>query len=128
MQGNGCDGCKEMTTRPLTRRLPIGDRLRSAREAAGLSQGQVAKLMGLHRPTISEIEAGRRRVSADEVTQFAEVYGVGTDWILSERDPDAVPDDDKILLAARQLSRMKDDDLARLMKLIHMLKKPKATP
>jgi len=88
----------------------------------------VAKLMGLHRPTISEIEAGRRRVSADEVTQFAEVYGVGTDWILSERDPDAVPDDDKILLAARQLSRMKDDDLARLMKLIHMLKKPKATP
>jgi transcriptional regulator with XRE-family HTH domain len=81
--------------------------------------------MGLHRPTISEIEAGRRRVSADEIAQFAEIYGVGTDWILSERDSATSPDDDKILLAARQLSRMKDDDLDRLMKLIHMLKKPK---
>lgn len=115
-----------MSTQPSNQRLSIGERLRTAREAAGLSQGQVAKLMGLHRPTISEIEAGRRRVSADELTQLAEIYGVGTDWILSERDTDTDPNDDKILLAARQLSKMKDDDLDRLMKLIQMLKKPKA--
>ena len=38
----------------------IASRLRSAREMAGLSQGQVAKMLGMHRPTISEIEAGRR--------------------------------------------------------------------
>lgn len=94
-----------------------------ARESAGLSQGQVAKLMGFHRPTISEIEAGRRRVSADELTQFADLYGVETDWILSEQERD--PSDDKILLAARQLSKMSGDDLNRLMKLVTMLKKPK---
>ena len=114
-----------MTAKPSDQRLSISDRLRTAREAAGLSQAQVGKLMGLHRPTITEIEAGRRRVSADELTQFADIYGVGTDWILAEHDSVTGPDDDKILLAARQLSRMKDGDLDRLMKLIHMLKKPK---
>ncbi len=115
-----------MTTQSNDLRLSIGERLRTARTAAGLSQGQVAKLLGVHRPTISEIEAGRRRVSAEELSQFAEIYGVGTDWILAERDSDSDPSDDKILLAARQLSRMKDDDLNRLMKLVQMLKKPKA--
>lgn len=114
-----------MTTQSNDLRLSIGERLRTARTAAGLSQGQVAKLLGVHRPTISEIEAGRRRVSAEELSQFAEIYGVGTDWILAERDSESDPSDDKILLAARQLSRMKDDDLNRLMKLVQMLKKPK---
>jgi hypothetical protein len=82
--------------------------------------------MDLHRPTVTEIEAGRRRVSADELTQFADIYGVGTAWILSEHDPATGPNDEKILLAARQLSKMKDEDLDRLVKLIHMLKKPNA--
>ena len=36
----------------------VAERLRLAREQAGLSQGQVARLLGKHRPTISEIEAG----------------------------------------------------------------------
>ena len=48
-------------------------RLRIAREHAGLSQGQVAKLMDYHRPTISEIEAGRRKVSAQELTRFSKL-------------------------------------------------------
>ena len=52
-------------------RTDIGARLRQARELAGLSQGQVAKLMSLHRPAVSEMEAGRRRVSAEELKQMA---------------------------------------------------------
>ena len=48
-------------------RNAIAERLKLARDQAGLSQGQVAKKLGWHRPTVSEIEAGRRRVAADEV-------------------------------------------------------------
>ena len=48
----------------------IAHRLRMAREMAGLSQGQVAKELGWHRPTVSEIEAGRRRVSAENCQLF----------------------------------------------------------
>jgi transcriptional regulator with XRE-family HTH domain len=60
----------------------IGARLRLARTQAGLSQIQVAKLMGMHRPTVSEIEAGRRRVQLDEVAKFAELFHVAVPWLL----------------------------------------------
>jgi len=110
-----------MTLEPKEQKQLIAERLRTAREAAGLSQGQTAKIMNLHRPTISEIEAGRRRVSSDELTKFAEIYAVDVSWLLSKEEANL--GDDKILLAARQLSKMNNDDLDRLMKLIHMLKK-----
>jgi transcriptional regulator with XRE-family HTH domain len=105
-------------------REEIANRLRSAREAAGLSQGQVAKILDLHRPTISEIEAGRRKVSGEELTRFAVLYGVGVEWLTSSPgDPDAA--EDRILLAARELSKMKDQDLDQLMSLLRMIRKSK---
>ena len=102
-------------------REKIAGRLRMAREAAGLSQGQVARRLKKHRPTISEIEAGRRRVTAEEITEFAELYGIDANWI-TEGAKNTVNDGDKILLAARQLSKLKDKDLERLMQLIQMLR------
>jgi hypothetical protein len=37
----------------------------------------------MHRPTISEIEAGNRRVSGEELAKFAETY-VTIAWLLAE--------------------------------------------
>ena len=104
-------------------RKQIASRLRLAREAAGLSQGQVAKKLSVHRPTISEVEAGRRRVSAEELVQFADLYGVDVQWITSpEGSQVESPSSDRLLLAARQLARLKDEDLDRLMSLLQMLR------
>jgi transcriptional regulator with XRE-family HTH domain len=106
-------------------REQIASRLRAAREAAGLSQGQAAKLLDLHRPTVSEIEAGRRKVSGEELIQFASLYAVSVEWLTSTTtDTDAA--EDRILLAARELSKMKDQDLDRLMGLLKMIRKGKA--
>lgn len=102
-------------------RNQIAARLRMAREAAGLSQGQVAKKLGLHRPTISEIEAGRRRVSAEELSAFAESYGIEVGW-LAQGSLSDTGESDKIVLAARELSKLKDRDLERLVQLIRMLR------
>ncbi len=110
-----------MKSDPSELRQTIAGRLRMARETAGLSQGQVAKRLSMHRPTISEIEAGRRRVSAEEITVFAEIYGIDANWI-TDGSKRSVGDNDKILLAARQLSKLKDKDLDRLMQLIQMLR------
>ena len=55
--------------------------------------------MGYHRPTISEIEAGRRKVTSDEVAAFARHYGVTVSWLLNEREED----DPAVELAAREL-------------------------
>lgn len=105
-------------------REQIAARLRAAREAAGLSQGQVAKLLKCHRPTVSEIEAGRRRVAGEELAQFASLYAVSVEWLTTaSAEPDAT--EDRILLAARELSKMKDQDLDRLMSLLRMLRKSK---
>jgi len=102
----------------------IGSRIRMAREMAGLSQGQVAKLMGLHRPSVTEIEAGNRRVSTDELEQFAALFDVSTSWLLGE-DESGKPDQAKLQLAARELEKLKPEDLDRLMKLLAAIRQEK---
>ena len=102
--------------------MSVAERLREAREAAGLSQGQVAKKLEMHRPTITEIEAGRRKVPAQELEQFAELYGVSIEWIVNG-STGADSGDARVLMAARQLSKMSDVDLDRLMKMLRMLRK-----
>lgn len=95
----------------------IARRLKAARELAGLSQGQAAKLLDFHRPTISEIEAGHRRVAADELARFAELYGVSINWITGTRDePDL--SDPQLAVVARELIKLRPDDIERVMQFI----------
>lgn len=111
-----------MSGAPSDKAATIPARLRAAREAAGLSQGQVAKLMNMHRPTISEMEAGKRRISADELAKLADLYDTKVAWLLGEAPERAEHDDPKLQLAARELGKLKPDDLDRLLKLIAALK------
>ena len=99
----------------------IANRIRTAREMAGLSQGQAAKHLGLHRPTISEIEAGRRNVRSEELLAFSKLYGVELSW-LTEGKIDQEKIDQSILAAARKLSSMKDEDIETLINTIKMIK------
>lgn len=107
-----------MTDNEAQRRIVLADRIREARKMAGLSQGQVAKLMGLHRPSVSEIEAGNRRVSADELTQLAELLDVSVAWLVGDAPETVETDDPRIQLAARELKKLKPEDLDRLMRLL----------
>ena len=68
-------------SKATSRKHVIVNRLREARKLAGLSQGQAARILDMHRPTISEIEAGNRSVSAEELARFADVYNVGIAWL-----------------------------------------------
>ncbi len=54
----------------------LGQRLKQAREAAGYSQQEAAELLDLSRPTIADIEAGRRRVDSLLLRELAGLYGV----------------------------------------------------
>lgn len=102
----------------------VAVRIRAARESAGLSQGQVALKLDMHRPTISEIEAGRRKVTSFELVEFAKLYGVET-WWLSGADPEDGHDvaTVKYELAARELSKLKDEDFGRLMTILSTMRK-----
>lgn len=68
-------------------RKQIARRLRSAREKVGLTQAVVARELGVHRPTVSEIEAGRRSVSGEELHKLSRLYGVSVSTLLSEGHP-----------------------------------------
>ncbi|MFT9221202.1 helix-turn-helix domain-containing protein [Gluconobacter oxydans] len=111
-----------MTESPSDKAVTIPMRLRAAREAAGLSQGQVAKLMNMHRPTITEIEAGNRKISADELAKLADLYDTKVTWLLGEAPERVEYNDPKLQLAARELGKLKPDDLDRLLSLIAALK------
>lgn len=56
-------------------RKRLAERLREAREAAGLSQEDVAQKLSMPRPAISQIENGHRRVEALELARLAKLYG-----------------------------------------------------
>ena len=109
-------------SKPDSNMPAIANRLRLAREQAGLSQGQVAKQLGMHRPTISEIEAGRRKVSAEELSTFARLYDVSTTWLIDEQSETSDAEQDRIQLAARKLAHLKPEDLDRLLDVIKTLR------
>lgn len=72
-------------------REQIAERLREARERLGFTQAEVADALGVHRPTVSEIEAGRRAVTSEELHRFCELYAVPLNQLLggdAPREPD----------------------------------------
>jgi len=107
-----------MTDSKAAKRALIAERLKEARKLAGISQSHVAKFLGLHRPSISEMEAGNRRVSADELTRFAEIYDVSVTWLLGQASDTLDAQDPRLELAARELTKLKPNDLDLLLKLL----------
>jgi transcriptional regulator with XRE-family HTH domain len=69
-------------TPPIPPTNVLASRLRAAREAAGLSQEAVADALGLHRPSVTNIESGKRRLLAVELVQFARLYAVPVSELL----------------------------------------------
>jgi len=105
------------------RREIIAFRLREARRLSGLSQLQVAAILKVHRPAISEMEAGRRKVTAEEIVTLAELYQVEPKWLLGEGEQTLNINDSRLQLAARELQKLKPDDLVRLLNLLAILPK-----
>lgn len=106
----------------VERRRAIAGRLREARRLSGFSQGQVAKRMDMHRPSISEIEAGNRRVSAEELSRFAELYDVSTAFLTGEAPDSMSLDDPRLQLAARELQKLPPESLEKLLQALAALR------
>jgi Zn-dependent peptidase ImmA (M78 family)/DNA-binding XRE family transcriptional regulator len=92
----------------------LARRLRAARESCQLTQDQVARHLGVSRPTIAQIEAANRAVSSLELDRLAYLYGRDIREFLAEafqeedvlvalfrRHPD-VPGDETMFHALRQ--------------------------
>jgi transcriptional regulator with XRE-family HTH domain len=76
-------------------------------------------MLKMHRPAITEIELGRRKVSAGELKAFADVYKVSVEWLLGE----PLARGGKLKMAARKLGALKDKDFDTVMRIIDSLRK-----
>ena len=62
--------------------VDVGARLRGAREAAGLTQTDVATDLRVARTTLVAMEQGRRRVRTNELQHLARLYGTSVNALL----------------------------------------------
>lgn len=106
----------------ISEREQIAVRLKEARIMSGLSQENAAKIINIQRPAISEIESGRRKVSAEEIIQFSKLYKVSTSWLLLIEENDAEMDE-QTKIAARELGKMSEVDRKKLMEILKILPK-----
>ena len=62
----------------------LGAKLRQAREEAGLTQEEAARLLGRPQWFVSRSERGVRRVDVVELADFARVYGKPLSFFLED--------------------------------------------
>jgi DNA-binding XRE family transcriptional regulator len=60
----------------------LGARLRALRVAAGLTQAELARRTGIHRPNIARVEAGRHTPSLETLSRLASAIGVPATRVL----------------------------------------------
>lgn len=73
-----------MPKRPVFSRKEIGGRLRALRLERGISQVELARLIGTHQTAISQVEVGRRGVSVQQIVKLSRALKVTPDRILGE--------------------------------------------
>lgn len=106
-------------------REKIAARIKGARVMAGLSQAQAADKLNLQRPAISEIEAGKRKVNVEEAIQMAELYRVDLSWLLCQEQNDDTNLPEQVKFAARELNKLKPEEMNKVIDIIKMLPKKK---
>lgn len=70
----------------------MGQRLREAREAQGLTQEAVSSALRIPRSSVPLIESGKRNVTAPELKLLSRLYQRSVEWILGDAEPEVATD------------------------------------
>jgi transcriptional regulator with XRE-family HTH domain len=69
----------------------LSKRIRSIREQLGYSQERLAELLGISRVTVSQMEAGRRKLSASDLKKLSDILEMPADYLLNpDKEPEVV--------------------------------------
>lgn len=90
------------------------ERLKEIRKRLNLSQEFVAKQLGLARTTLVAIEYGNRKITADELVKFSDLYGVSIDEILYGK----VNTDSEISMFTRIFSTLSEADRKEILNIM----------
>lgn len=80
----------------------LAERIRLARSNLGLTQAQVAARLGLARSAVSDVEAGKRDVSAAELVSLAQYFGTSIGELLGLTDEQ--PGTEELMFRAASLA------------------------
>ncbi|MFA6925359.1 MAG: helix-turn-helix transcriptional regulator [Bacteroidales bacterium] len=77
--------------------MSIGENIKILREEKGLTQQQIAELIGMHRSNYSKIESGQRELSVNSLNKIAKHFGITLDVLVNMegRVPKEVTIEDK---------------------------------
>jgi transcriptional regulator with XRE-family HTH domain len=68
--------------------IKLGLRIKELRERLEISQQKLAELLELARPTITQIEKGERKITADELIKLSEIFHLSVESLLElEKQP-----------------------------------------
>ena len=88
----------------------LGERIRRARVRAGLTQSQLAEMIGMTNKHLSTVERGMFELHADAVRQISEVLGVSADYLIFDERRNSPLDE--ALLKAHLLPEEVQDEAA----------------
>jgi transcriptional regulator with XRE-family HTH domain len=100
----------------------LGERLRESREYLGLSQQEVAERLGISRPAVTHMEAGKRKVSTLELRQLASLYRRPYEWLVGETRDAGVPEDQLTRALYRTTRELSDRDREQLLRFAQFLR------
>lgn len=66
--------------------MSIGERLKTLRKEAGLSQKQVAETLKMSKPIVSQYESNQRTPSLGKLIRFSRFYNASLDYICENVD------------------------------------------
>lgn len=74
----------------------LGKRTKDLRERLGINQQRLADALGVSRPSISQIENGERKISADELVKLSEIFHLSIESLLDmKREPEVILKEEK---------------------------------
>lgn len=72
--------------------MKLNEKILYCRKKAGLSQVDLADLLGVSRQSVSKWETGESNPDVTKIPVLAKAFGVTADWLLSEEEPSDSPE------------------------------------
>lgn len=91
----------------------INERIKSFRNQLHLSQEYVANFLGINRATYTQMENGKRKITAEDLSRLSELFGVTADALLNENKMSQ-----PATIFARSFEKLDENDQAGIINLI----------
>ena len=91
----------------------INERIKKIRNQLHLSQEYVANFLGVNRATYTQMENGRRKITAEDVSKLSDLFGVTADALLNDNKMSQ-----PATIFARSFEKLDENDQVEIMNLI----------